>query len=104
MQLRHERTLALDRAPLRVHQHLARAIDPVQLPLEAALDAELADERGTGIRRAVDALQILLADRADVAKRVHREIAVGVPACLASLDIHAAELETMYGEARDILI
>src|SRR5215475_1070916 len=104
MQLRYERTLALDRASLRVHQHLARAIDPVQLPLEGALDAELADERGTGIRRAIDALEILLADRAHIAERVHREIAVGVPACLAGLDIHAAELETMHGEARDLLI
>src|SRR5207248_9375391 len=101
---RHEGALALHRAPLSVHQHLAIAVGAVELPLEGALDAELADERGAGVGGAIDVLQVLLADRADVAERVYRELAVRIPAGLARLDVESLELEAPHRKARDILV
>ena len=76
----------------------------MELPLEGALDAELTDERGAGVGGAIDVLQVLLADRADVAERVHRELAVRVPAGLARLDVESLELEAPHRKARDILV
>jgi len=49
-------------------------------------------------------LQILLADGAHVAERVHRQLGVRVPAGLACLDIQARELEAPHGETRDVLV
>ena len=77
------------RASLGVDQHLAEAVVPCSCALEGALDAELADQRGAGVGGAIDVLEILLADRAHVAERVHREVAVRIPARLARLDVDA---------------
>ncbi len=74
VQLRSVRPLALHRAALGVHQDLAKAVLAVQFAFERTLDAELADQRGAGIAAAVDVLEVLLADRADVAERVHAEL------------------------------
>ena len=99
-----ERALALHRASLRVDQHLAKAVGAMQLRLVGALDTELADEGGAGVGGAVDVPQILLADGAHVAERVHRQLAIRVPAGLAGLDIQARKLEPSHGKARDVLV
>src|SRR5438034_979383 len=99
-----EGTLALHRASLRVDENLAKAVGAMQLTLVGTLDAELAHEGGAGVGRAVDVLQILLADGAHIAERVHRQLPVGVPAGLACLDIQARKLETPHGETRDVLV
>ena len=49
-------------------------------------------------------LQILLADGADVAERMHAEFTVGVVARLAGGQIDAREFEAMHREAADLLI
>jgi hypothetical protein len=104
-QVRDQRAaLALHRAPLRIDQHLAEAVAAVQLALEGALDAELADQRGAGIGSPVDVLEILLADCTDVAERVHRQVAVRVEAGLARLDVQSRELEAAHREARHVLV
>src|ERR1700733_4404078 len=99
-----EGALALHRATLRVHQHLAEAVAAMQLALEGALDAELADQRRAGVGGAVAVLQILLAPHAHVAERVHRHVAVRVPARLARLDVQPRELEAPHGEARHVFV
>ena len=96
--------LAFHRAPLRIDQHLAEAVAAVQLGLEGALDAELADQRGAGIGGPVDVLEVLLADRPDVAERVHRQVAVRVETGLARLDVQSRELEAAHREARHVLV
>src|SRR5207253_11163359 len=63
-----------------------------------------ADEGSAGVGGAVDVLQILLADGAHVAERVHRQLAIRVPAGLAGLDIQARKLEPSHGETRDVLV
>ena len=77
---------------------------PCSSRLVGALDAELADERGAGVGGAVDVLEVLLADGAHVAERVHGQSAVRVPARLARLDVQARELEAAHGEARHVLV
>ena len=77
---------------------------PCSSLLVGALDAELADERGAGVGGAIDVLEVLLADRAHVTERVHREVAVRVPARLARLDVDAGKLEAAHGEARHVLV
>ena len=96
--------LALHRATLGVDEDLAVAVVAVQLRLVGALDAELADQRGAGVAGAVDALEVLLADRGDVAERVHAEIAEGIVARLARTQIDTRELVAVHGEAADLLV
>ena len=99
-----ESTLALHRASRGVDENLAKAVAAMQLVLVGTLDAELADEGRAGVGGAVDVLQILLADGAHVAERVHRQLGVRVPAGLACLDIQARKLEAPHGETRDVLV
>ncbi len=76
----------------------------MELGLEGTLDAELADQRGTGVSGTIDVLEVGLADRTDVAQCVHREVCVGIPTCLARLDVETRELEAPHGEAGNVLV
>ena len=86
--------LTFHRSPLGVDQDLAVAVASVQLGFVGAFDAQLADQRGAGVAGPIDALQVLLADGAHVAERVHAELAVGVVARLASAQVHAREIRS----------
>ena len=49
-------------------------------------------------------LEVLFADRPDVAERVHGQIAVGIVAGLSGGQIDPGELESVYREGADLLI
>ena len=76
----------------------------VQLLLVRALDAELADQRRAGVVRNVDARLVLLADRADVAERVHRAAVARVEAREARADLDARQIGPVHGERRKLLL
>ena len=94
----------LDRAALGVHEHFAVAADSQQLLLVGALDPGLADHAGPEIAFAVDAREIVLADRADVAERVRADRAVGVMARHAGFEQDARQFVPVDGIARDFLV
>ena len=94
----------LHRAAERVDENFAVAIAAVQLLLIGALDAELADQRRARVGGAIDVLQIGLADRADVAEGMHRQLPFGVEARLARLDVEPRELEAVHGKACDVFV
>jgi hypothetical protein len=70
--------LAFDRPPRGVDQHFAVSRGSVQQVLVGAFDPQLADQGGAGIRRGIDVLEILFADRSDIAERVYGHGTEGV--------------------------
>ena len=76
----------------------------MQLLLVGALHTQLADEAGTRVFGAVDLLEVLLIDRADVADRVNPHFAQRVMPRQPRANIHARELVAMHGEARHLLL
>ncbi len=52
----------------------------------------------------LEALDVVFADRRDVAERVHGVFAVRIETREARGDVHAREFEAMHGEARDFLV
>src|ERR1700687_39399 len=76
----------------------------MQRPLEGALDPELADQRGAGVGHAVDVLEVLNADGADIAHGMYRELAERIVPSLASGEIDAGELVTVHREAADLFV
>jgi uncharacterized protein (UPF0210 family) len=67
-------------------------------------DAELADQRGAGIAGLVDAIEVVLADRRNVAQCMHAEFAVRIVPRLPRAQVDALELVAVHGEAADLLI
>ncbi len=94
-QLGLERAEPLHRAALRIDEDLAEPVRAVQLRLACRLDTELADQRRAGVRRRVDAFQVRLADRADIAERMHAELAFGIEAGETRADVDAGETVTV---------
>ena len=68
------------------------------------LQADLADLRGAGIGVAIDVLEVLFTDRADVAQRVHGARAERVPAGEARSDLDAGEFVLVDREATDLVV
>src|SRR5580658_9667479 len=104
MQFGGKGAFALYRATLSIDQDFAIAVFAVQRPLVGALYSELADQRGAGVGHAVDVLQVLYADGADVAQRMYRELPERIVPRLAGGQIHARELVAMHREAADLLV
>jgi hypothetical protein len=94
---------AVDASSLRVDEQLLVAGRAVQRVLVHAFDAELADQRGAGVGRHVDAFLVLLADRAHVAECVHADPAERVVAREPRPDLDAREVGPVHGEAREFL-
>ena len=65
-------SLALYRPAGGIHQHFTVSRSAVQFVFVGAFDAQLADQRGAGVRRRIDALEILFADGGNVTERMHR--------------------------------
>ena len=76
----------------------------MQFLLVGGLDAELADQGRAGIGRTVDPAEVLLADGAHVAERVHRELAERIGTREARADVDAGEFEAVHGEGGDFLV
>ena len=95
--------LGLHRAPLRVDQHFAKAVGAVQFLFAGAFHAQLADQRGAGIGRTVDARQVGLADGRDIAQRMYRQLTMRIVARQARADVHAREVVAVHRKARDFL-
>ncbi len=91
-------------APLRVHDLVAITDVAVQRALVRALDAALADVRRRGVVAAVDPLEILEADAADVADRVRARLAERIVARERLLDVDAREAMAAHGERRGLLL
>src|SRR5882757_874704 len=72
--------------------------------LVGALDALLTYQGGAGIGGTIDVRQVRFADGAHVAQGMHTEIAVGVGARLASLDVQPLEFKAPHCEPRDVLV
>ncbi len=94
----------LHRAALGVDEHFAVSADAQQLLLVGALDAGLADHAGPEIALAVDAREVVLADRADVTERMRADRPVRVMARHAGFEQDARQLVPVHGVARDLLV
>ena len=77
---------------------------PVQRAFVRAFDAALADVRGRGVIAAVDPLEILEADAADVADRVRARLAERIVARERLLDVDAREAMPAHGERCGLLL
>ena len=91
-------------ASLRVHHLLAVANAPVQDALVRALDARLADVLRPSVLAALDALEILRADAADVADRVRACLSERIRARQHLLNVDAGEVMAAHREARSLLL
>ena len=104
VEMRCELALFFHRPAGGVDQDFTRTAFAVQLRLVGTLDAELADEAGARIFVAVDALQVLFVDGADVADGVDRGGPEGIVAGEARADVDAGELITVDREDRHLLL